>query len=192
MNSRIVDYMRLFLCWVQRNQLKLDEVQREIHHKDPRVFLGTQRPGVKSLKTQGSVSLCLCIGVKHLSLLLNPPCLSPWNLFSPWLQYTCDSQMSLAVHSAPSQTSAPGESTCANLHPPLKLTQCFFYWIPIMCCYEQGELTILLCFHLYFQLRAWEPCFPWVFSWVFPRVSALISPHSHALSPRTSSPVNST
>ena len=74
--------------------------------------------------------------------------------------------------------------------PTPKLTN-VFYWIPIMCCCEQGELAILLCFHLYFQLRAWEPCFPWVFPWVFPRVSALISPHSHALNPKTSSPINS-
>ena len=43
-----------------------------------------------------------------------------------------------------------------------------------MCWDEKGKLTVLLCFLLYFQLRAWEPCFPWV----FPRVLAFISPIS--------------
>lgn len=59
MNNRIVDYMRLFTygLWVPINGTQrypeeapeLDEVQREIHHKDPRAFIGTQRPEVKSL-----------------------------------------------------------------------------------------------------------------------------------------------
>ena len=172
MNSRTVDYMRLFWFWVQRNHLELDEVQREIHHKDPRVFVGTQRPGVKSLNTQGSVSLCLCVGVKHLSLLLNPPCLSPWNLFSPWLQYTCDSQTSLAVHSAPSQTSAPGESTCANLPPPPNLLMFFIeyllcvvvskvslqFYSAFICIsnLEHENLVFLECF-----LECFQECLPW-------------------------------
>lgn len=46
--------MRPFWCRVQRNHPELDEVQREIYHKDPRVFLSIQRPEVQSLKSQGS------------------------------------------------------------------------------------------------------------------------------------------
>ena len=56
----------------------------------------------------------------------------------------------------------------------LILYSIFFYWTPTKCWDEQSELTIPLCFPMYFQLRVWEPCFPWM----FPRVLAFISPIS--------------
>ena len=177
MNNRIVDYMRLFWRQVQRKPLSWMKSKEKFITRTPGYFSVPRDQKWRVSRSPRSVSLCLYLVVKQLSLSLSPPCLFPWNLFSRWSQYTYDSQMSLAVHSAPSQTSTPGESTCAKLPPQTwSFTQYvfFFNWTPTKCWDEQGELIIPLCFYLYFQLRAWEPCFPWM----FPRVLAFISPIS--------------
>ena len=120
--------------------------------RNPRKCLALPVPWLQAALFFPQPSLPLSLGILPLS----------------WPQYTYDSQMSFIVHSAPSWTSAPRESTCAKLNSPVPLLTwsfiqyIFFYWAPTMCWDELLKFPLLLlCIsNLEHGNQSCEPWFP--------------------------------